>query len=109
MITILEPMFDILVTHDRKVMLVILARPDMQENPFLVYDFRHTMALFRDKHEIIKLTEIPHATRKILQNTPEILVTEMDEESHPTRQYSVKIFYDSRLKKKLKKEKQILY
>ena len=109
MITILEPSFDILITQNKRVMLVILSRTDMPLNPFLVFDKKKTLALFRNKHEIIKLTEIPRKARKILRFQSEILVTEMDEYSHPIRQYSVKMIFDSRLNKKLKKEKQVLY
>lgn len=109
MITILEPAFDILITQDQKIMLVIMSRPDMQQNPFLVFDRKKTMALFRDKNEIIKLTDIPRKALKVLRSANEILVTEMTEESVPTRQYSVKLIFDSQLNKKLKKEKQVLY
>ena len=109
MITILEPAFDILVTQDQKIMLVLLSRPNMQQNPFLVFDKKKTMALFRDKNEIIKLTEIPRKALNALKSATEVLVTEMDEESQPTRQYPVKLIFDSKLNQKLKKEKQILY
>ncbi len=109
MITILEPAFDILVTQDQKIMLVLLSRPNMQQSPFLVFDKKKTMALFRDKNEIIKLTEIPRKALKALKSATEVLVTEMDEESQPTRQYSVKLIFDSRLNQKLKKEKEVLY
>lgn len=112
MITILEPAFDILITQDNKVMLVILSRPYMEQNPFLVFDGKKTMALFRDKNEIIKLTEIPKKALKVLKSlkpSTEILITEMDEESQPTRRYPVKLIFDSKLNSKLKKEKQVLY
>ena len=109
MIIILEPAFDILITQDQKIMLVILSRPNMQQSPFLVFDKKKTMALFRDKNEILKLTEIPRKALKALRSATEVLITEMDEDSNPIRQYPVKIIFDSRLNKKLKKEKQVLY
>ena len=111
MITILEPEFDLLITQDQKIMLVILARPEMQNHPFLVFDKQNTMALFRDKNEIIKLTEIPRRALKVLKTLKpetEILITEMTEDSEKIRQYPVKLYLDSKLSKKLKKETEVL-
>ena len=90
-------------------MLVILARQDMTDNPFLVFDRKKTLALMRDKHEIIKLTEIPRRVLKLLRGKEEIIVTEMMEDSSPVRQYPVRITYDHCLKRKLKKEQNVLW
>ncbi len=109
MITILEPEFDILVTQDQKIMLVILARPEGQKDPFLVFDKKKTMALFRDNNEIIKLTDIPRKALKALRSATDVIITEMDENSNPVRQYQIKITFDSKLNKKLKKEKEVLF
>lgn len=108
MIVVLEPSFDFLINQNKKIMLIILARPDMVQNPFIVFDKKKTLALFRDKNEIIKLTEIPKKVLKKLKETDEIAITEMNEESQPIRQYTAKIIFDSRLKHKLKKERKIL-
>ena len=108
-IVILEPSFDILINQNNSVMLILLARADIPQNPFIVYDRKKTLALFRDKREIIKLTEIPRKVLKVLKSTDEISITEMNEQSEPIRQYSARIIYDSQLQKKLKKEKKVLY
>ena len=108
MIVILEPSFDFLINQNKKIMLVILARPDMPQNPFIVFDKKKTLALFRDKNEIIKLTEIPRKALKELKLAEEISITEMDEESQAIRQYNVKIIFDSKLNQKLKKENEVL-
>ncbi len=109
MITILEPLFDIIITKDEKVMIIISSRPTPQRNPFLVFDGKKTMALFRDENEIIKLTEIPRKALKTLKKTKQVLITEMDEESQTTRQYQLDLILDSKLNSKLKKESKFLY
>ncbi len=85
-------------------MLVLESRAEVQFNPFVVFDGRKLLALFRDRNEIIKLTYIPRKILKVIKNSAEISVTEMDFENVPVRQYRVKIIYDSRLKSKLKRE-----
>ncbi len=109
MIVVIEPSFDILISQNKKIMLIILARPDMIQNPFVVFDKKKTLALFRDKNEIIQLTEIPRKVLKELRLAEEILITEMNENSERIRQYTAKIITDSRLKQKLKKENKILF
>ena len=109
MIVVIEPSFDILISQNKKIMLIILARPDMIQNPFVVFDKKKTLELFRDKNEIIQLTEIPRKVLKELRLAEEILITEMNENSERIRQYTAKIITDSRLKQKLKKENKILF
>ncbi len=89
-------------------MLVILARPDLPSNPFMVFDNKKTLALFRDKNEIIKLTDIHRTVLHLLKTSGEVIVTEMDEDSHTIRRYTTKLIHDSRLKSKLKREKEVL-
>ena len=108
-IVIVEPYFDFLVTKNEDVMLVILARQENPDNPFMVFDRRKTLALMHDKHEIIKFTDIPKRVLKLLENKDEIIVTEMMEDSNPVRQYTVHIAYDHCLKRKLKKEQNVLW
>ena len=90
-------------------MLVVLARQENPNAPFLVFDGKKTLALMHDEHEIIKLTDIPKRVLKILKSKDEILVTEMMEDSSPVRQYTVRIIYDHNLKRKLKKEQNVLW
>ncbi len=90
-------------------MLIIHSREDNPFNPFMVYDGKKHLALFRDKNEIVKLTYIHRKILKKLKNLEELNITEMDYESHPIRQYTCKIIRDSKLKQKLKKEKKVLY
>lgn len=89
-------------------MLILFSREDNPYNPFIVYDNKKLLALFRDKNEIIKLTYIPRKILKIIQKAEEISITEMDCDNNPTRQYNTKIIRDSRLKRKLKKEAKYL-
>lgn len=103
-IVVSEPYFDFILSAEGKLMLVLESRAEMQFNPFVVFDGRKLLALFRDKNEIIKLTYIPRKILKVIKNSAEISVTEMDFENVPVRQYRVKIIYDSRLKSKLKRE-----
>ena len=49
-IVIDEPYFDFLVTRNDEVMLVILARQENPDSPFLVFDRWKTLALIHDKH-----------------------------------------------------------
>ena len=108
-IVIVEPYFDFLVTRNDEVMLVILARQENPDSPFLVFDRWKTLALIHDKHEIIKLTDIPRRVLRLLKEKNEIIVTEMMEDSKPVRQYTVHIIYDHCLKRKLKKEQHVLW
>ncbi len=89
-------------------MLVIPARLDAPYNPFLVFDGKKLLALFRDKNEIVKLEFIHRKVLKILKEMEELSITEMDADSNPVRQYTVKMVFDSNLKRKLKKEKDVL-
>ncbi len=103
-IVILEPSFDFIISPNGKLFLVIFARPDIVINPFMVYDKKKTLALFRDKKEIIKLTEIPKKALKHIKTINKITVIEMDEDNNKIHQYTTKLIKDSQLKKKLKKE-----
>ena len=85
-------------------MLIILSRTESPYNPFIVYNNRRLLALFRDRNEIIKLTYIPRKVLKVLRDSNEISITEMDYDNVPIRQYRAKVIIDNKLKSKLKKE-----
>ncbi|MGN0929756.1 MAG: hypothetical protein ACI4N3_03900 [Alphaproteobacteria bacterium] len=108
-IVINEESFDFIINSSGKLMLIIISRSDVPYNPFIVYDNKKTLALFRDKNEIIKLTYIPRKVLKVIKNSEEISITEMDYDNTTIRQYRARIIRDSKLKKKLKKEAKYLY
>lgn len=85
-------------------MLIIISRTELPYNPFIVYDNKKLLALFRDKNEIVKLTYIPRKVLKVLRDSNEISITEMDYDNIPIRQYRAKVIIDNKLKRKLKKE-----
>lgn len=90
-------------------MLVMLARPSSPLNPFMVFDGKKLLALFRDENEIVKLSYISRKVLKALRLVDEVNITEMNEDSQALRQYKVKVIFDSQLKKKLKREEKFLY
>ena len=109
MIVITEPFFDFIVNAEGGVMLVFAARPGPAKNPFLVYDRRETMALFRDEGEILRLVKIPRAARAAVEAAGTVDVGELDKDSRPARRYRVRVVLDRNLNKKLKKEASRLY
>ena len=100
---VLEPTFDFL-CYDDRLFLVILARNDNPQNPFLVFDGHYMSALFRNKYEIIQLINIPRFILKELKNTKNINVIEMINKSEVVRNYKVNVVIDKKLNKKLAKE-----
>lgn len=108
-IVVNEEYFDFIVNSSGKLMLIIVSRTDVPFNPFIVYDNKKLLALFRDKNEIIKLTYIPRKVLKFIKNSDEISITEMDYDNNAVRQYRARIVRDGKLKKKLKKETKYLY
>lgn len=108
MVVILEPSFDFAITPNGRVFLFIRSRVDIASRPFMVFDKKKTLALFRDRNEIIELTCIPKKLLRILQTTKQIGVLEMDESNKITYRYTTDLFLDSNLRKKLKKEKQVI-
>ena len=53
-------------------MLVMLARPSSPLNPFMVFDGKKLLALFRDENEIVKLSYIPRKVLKALRLVDEV-------------------------------------
>ena len=90
-------------------MLVISMRADNPLNPFMVFDGKKLLALFRDENEVIELTYIPRKALKAIARVHEISVAEMDENSKIEHHYKVNVILDSKLKKKLKQEGKFLY
>jgi hypothetical protein len=104
MLVVTEPSFDFVVNAEGQAMLILLARAAAPKRPFIVYDKRKTMALFRDANEVVKLTCIRRGALSKIKSLPEISVVEMDEDSNPVRQYAARVILDGQLLKKLKKE-----
>jgi hypothetical protein len=109
MIVVTERHFDFIINAKGRALLVLAARPGHAKNPFLVFDRRRTMALFRDEGEAVRLTEMPRAVRKAVLDAREIDVAEMDEDSNPARRYRARVILDRDLSGKLKKEAKELY
>lgn len=109
MIVVTEPSFDFVINAAGGIMLVVLARASAAKKPFLVYDRRRTMALFRDEGEVVRLTHIPRQARRAVLVAREIEVAELDAESRPVRSYRAKVVLDGALARKLAKEARLLW
>ena len=103
MLKVQEPEFDVIVSATKRVMIVIAPKASNPSRPFLVHNGWGTFALFRDENEIIMLENIPRKARKAIRNQMEVVIAEM-QDKHQERAYNVRVIYDKRLKRKLKKE-----
>lgn len=63
------------------------------------------MALFRDRNEAVELSKIPRRPRLAIGRSAEARVSELDPSGKAVWQYRVRVVYDSRLKRKLARER----
>lgn len=103
MLKVIEPEFDVIISANGRVMVVLAPKPNNPVRPFIVHNGWRTFALFRDENEIVMLEKIPRRARRAIRNQEEIVIAEMSG-SRQERAYNVRVIYDSRLKRKLRRE-----
>lgn len=88
----LEPYFDFIMNEAGELMMIMEARGEAPSpEAMLAFDGRELAYLFRDRSEIVKLTEIPEEVLGILKRIKKILVTEMDEADEVAHSYEAEV------------------
>ena len=83
--------YDFLFNDDGQLMLVFDGFEQKPENPFLTLGESQATLIRSDKMPTLHIKDVPDRVLKTLENVPQIIVCEMDEDGEPAQIYDAPV------------------